>query len=75
MKLYYQNETLYIDLNLRLDKEKARFLKRRIFRIVDDYDIDHIVLRSFSNDLEYRKMLEEIKREYQQKYCGYFCIK
>lgn len=75
MKLYYQNETLFVDLTMSLDDEKISCLKHRIFRIVDDYEIDHIILRSFSNNFEYKRKLEKIKKEYYKKYSGQFLIK
>ncbi len=75
MNLYYQNETLFIDVNGILDEEHMKYLKRKIFRIVDDYDINHIILRSYPNNLEYKKMFQQIKKEYNQKYTGYFVIR
>ena len=46
MELYYQNETLYIDLNEDLDEFTYRKLKHKIFRIIEDYGVDRIVLHS-----------------------------
>lgn len=75
MNLYYQNETLFIDINMDINEVNLKGLKRKIFRIVDDYDINHIILRSFPNNVEYKKMFQQIKKEYNQKYTGFFLIK
>lgn len=75
MNLYYQNETLFIDINMDINEVNLKGLKRKIFRIVDDYDINHIILRSFPDNVEYKKMFQQIKKEYNQKYTGFFLIK
>lgn len=75
MNLYYQNETLFIDINMMLDEENIRVLKRKIFRIVDDYEINHIILRNCSANSEYKKIFQQMKKEYNQKHDGYFLIK
>lgn len=75
MNLYYQNETLFIDVNMILDEENVKSLKQKIFRIVDDYDIDHIILKSSLYNLKYKKVFQQMKQEYNQKYHGSFFIK
>jgi len=75
MKLYYKNETLFIYINMILNEENYKIIKRRIFKIVDDYEINHIVIRSCDSDLSSKKLFHKIKLEYQKKYAGHFSIK
>lgn len=75
MDLYYKNETLFVDINTILDSENVHRLKRRIFQIIDDYDIDHVVFQVLEGKQENRRVLQEIAREYQQKYVGDLLIK
>lgn len=75
MQLYYQNETLFIDIEDELNEENIKYMKRKIFRIVDDYDINHIVLRNYPNNLNNKMILYQIKREYHKYYNGDFSIK
>ena len=75
MNLYYKNETLFIDIDIALNEENIKCLKQRIFRIVDDYDIDHIILSSSLNNIKYKTVFQQIKLEYNQKYNGSFFIK
>ena len=75
MDLYYKNETLFVDIDTVLDSENARKLKRRVFQIVDDYDIDHIVFQVLGGRHENKRYLQDIKREYHQRYHGNLLIK
>ena len=75
MELYYKNETLFVDVDTALDDENFRHLKRRVFHIIDDYDIDHIVFKVSGNGRENRKKLQEMEVEYHQKYHGRMMIK
>ena len=75
MDLYYKNETLFVDIDTVLDSENARKLKRRVFQIVDDYDIDHIVFQVLGGRHQNKRYLQDIKREYHQRYQGNLLIK
>lgn len=75
MELYYKNETLFIYVNMILNEENYKIVKRRIFKIVDDYGIDHIVLTLNDHDLSSKKFFQKIKLEYSQRYRGHFLVK
>ena len=75
MNLYYRNETLFVDVDTILDQEDISKIKRRIFKIVDDYDIDRIIFQILEGGYENRRVLQELKREYHQRYQGNLLIK
>ena len=75
VELYYQNETLFVDINSSLDLEDMESLKNKIFRIVDDYDIDNIVLKNNTHQLLNSYYLRKIKQEYRNRYQGRMYIK
>lgn len=75
MELYYKNETLFVDVDLMLDEENIGLLKRRIFRIVDDYDIDHIVFHTIQKNANNTRFLKQIESEYHERYNGIMFIK
>lgn len=75
MELYYKNETLFVDINSSLDEENLHVLKRRIFRIVDDYEIDHIVFNILQDKRKNMRLLQGIQREYHSLYQGDLLIK
>ena len=75
MDLYYINETLYIELLNDLDLREYQNLKRRIFRILDDYGIDRIVVKNHHKIFHNRHFLNQIKQDYMARYTGDFYIK
>lgn len=75
MELYYQNETLFVDVTMALDDDNLKVLKRRIFHIVDDYDIDHIILQNRCGEDHNKRMLKILETEYLKRYKGRFYIK
>ena len=75
VKLYYQNETLFVDIDTILDFEDMEGLKSKIFRIIDDYGVDQIVLKNNTHQLLNNYYLKKIKQEYRNKYQGRIYIK
>ncbi len=75
MELYYQNETLYIDLNEDLDEFTYRKLKHKIFRIIEDYGVDRIVLHSKHQIFTNRHFVRQMKHDYESLYQGEFLIR
>ena len=75
MQIYYQNETLYVDIESLLDDEGIGELKRRIFKIVEDYDVDHIIIHNKSHLLINKHYLYQIKHEYANRFKGRLYIK
>ena len=75
VELYYQNETLFVDIDTILDFEDMEGLKSKIFRIVDDYGVDQIVLKNNTHQLLNNYYLKKIKQEYRNKYQGRIYIK
>jgi len=74
MDLYYKNETLFVDINVVLDQENVLKLKRRVFRIIDDYDIDRVIFRVLGAKPENMRALRQVEMEYHQKYGGNLVI-
>ena len=75
VELYYQNETLFVDIDTTLDIENMEGLKNKIFRIIDDYGIDNIVLKNNTHQLVNTYYLRKLKQEYRNKYQGRINIK
>lgn len=42
--IYYTNETLYVKMN-NITSATVNIMQKRVFRIIEDYNIDNIVLR------------------------------
>jgi len=63
MDLYYKNETLYVDITNDINLDTISILKQRVFRILDDYGIDKIIINVDGE--KYTKTFEygEIERD------------
>lgn len=73
MELYYKNETLFVDVTNDINYDTIGVLERKIFRILDDYGIDKIIISLYGN---YDKdLLNAFKKSYYRKYTGYLFIK
>ena len=73
MDFYYQNETLYVDITNDINLDTISILQRRLFRILDDYGIDKIVI-SVLGFMD-KELLTLFKRKYYERYKGYLLIK
>ena len=74
MNIYYTNNTLFINLKEGVNISSMNKLKKRVFSILDGYDIENIVLNiigSNKNDI----LLDEFIIEYNKKYHGNLLIK
>ena len=69
MNIFYNDNTLYVNLEERVDDYMMHKLKRRVFNIVDDYDIESVVWNLIANNKN-DYLIEEFIKEYQQKYGG-----
>lgn len=75
MELYYQNETLYIDINQGLTAKNYQRVKERIFKIITDYEVEKIVVQNSDSPRTNRHLLNQMRHEYRNKYNGDFLIK
>ncbi len=73
MDFYYQNETLYVDITNDINLDTISILQRRLFRILDDYGIDKIVI-SVLGFMD-KELLTLFKKKYYARYKGYLLIK
>ena len=74
MNIYYTNNTLYVNLNERIDDFNISMLKKRVFNILDDYDIENIVL-NIVTDNKNNILLDDFINDYNKKYHGNILIR
>ena len=74
MNIYYTDNTLYVNLNQRIDDYNIYMLKKRVFNILDDYDIQNIVLNIVTSNKN-NILLDEFIKEYNRKYHGNIMIR
>jgi len=74
MEIYYNDKTLYVNLDELRNNSTLKLLKTRVFNIINDYDIENIVL-NLINDNKNNDLLDEFIYEYEKKYHGNLLIK
>ncbi len=74
MNIFYNNNTLYINLEEEINEYNMNKLKSRVFKIVRDYNIDDVILKVNS----YRKdnyLLKDFLNEYENTIGGHIKIR
>ena len=69
MDIYYTNETLYVNMNS-INRQIVNVMQKRVFRIIEDYAIDNVVLkipRFYDTNCE---MLSSFVSNYRKKRHG-----
>ena len=74
MEIFYKQDTLFVNLDESVNKDNINNMKRKVFNIIDDYDIDNIVLNIIGN-ISDEEALDNFVKEYQMKYDGNLSIK
>ena len=74
LNIFYNDNTLYVNLDEYLDDYVLNKLKKRVFNILEDYDIENIVLNIVtSNKNSY--LFDDFIREYKKKFRGNLIVK
>ena len=68
MNIYYTEKTLYVNVENNLDMDLLNNLKKKVFGILDDYNIENIVIQKGYNDN--KVLLDDFVNEYKNKYNG-----
>lgn len=70
MEIIYTDETLYVNIFDEINELLVNKLQNRVFKIIDDYDIDKIVL-NILNDFKYQdNIFDKFISNYKLKYQG-----
>lgn len=75
MEMIYTNNTLYINIEDRINFSLINKLQRRLYKILDSYNIRNIEI-NILNDLYYdSSLLDELINDYKVKYNGRLIVK
>ena len=74
MKMIYINETLYVNIEERINFSMIKKLKSRLFNIIDSYAISNIELNILNNERYDTSLITELLDEYNRKYSGKLII-
>ncbi len=73
MDVNYKNETLYVDVTNDITIETLAILERRIFKIVEDYGVDKIIISIYGHSN--KDLLTTFKKNYYHRFKGFLVIK
>lgn len=73
MDIYYKNETLFVEVMHDITIDTIALLERRIFKIIDDYGVDKIIVSLYGNGN--KQLLNGFKKNYYHKYKGFLLVK
>ena len=75
MELYYANNTLYINIDERINFTLISKLQKKIYRIIDTYHINNIEI-NILNDFHYDKtLIQDLINDYKYRYNGKLIVK
>ena len=74
MNIFYNDNTLYINLDDEINEYNMNTLKSRVFKIVHDYDIDDVILKvnSYKKD---NYLLKNFLNEYENNFGNHIRVK
>ncbi len=73
MNFYYKKDTLFVDITNEVSMDMIFSLERKVFRILDDYGIDKIIISIFKPyDVH---LFTSFKQHYYHKYRGYLVVR
>ena len=75
MELYYTNNTLYVNIEDRINFTLISKLQKKLYRIIDTYHINNIEI-NILNDSHYDKtLINDLINDYRYKYNGKLIVK
>ena len=75
MELIFSNNTLYINIEERINFTLISKLQKKLYRIIDTYHISNIEIRIL-NDSHYDKtLIQDLINDYRYKYNGKLIVK
>ena len=75
MNIFYTNDTLYINIEEAIDINTIDKLKKRLFRILEDYGINQVELHVANSTIYDPTIFDNLLTESSQKYQAKIKIK
>lgn len=75
MELFYKDNTLYVNIEERINFTLISKLQKKLYRIIDTYHINNIEI-NILNDTHYDKtLISDLINDYRFKYSGKLIVK
>lgn len=75
MEMIYTNNTLYINIEDRINFTLIKNLQRKLYRIIDSYHIKNIEINIMDNSHFDKTLLQDLINDYKSKYNGKLIVK
>ncbi len=75
MEIFYTGKTLYINIEERINFSLINKLQKKLYAILNNYQIENITLSILNNEHYDKTLLDELVSDYNIKYNGTFIIK
>lgn len=75
MELYYTNDTLYVNIEDRINFTLISRLQKKLYRIIDTYHINNIEISILSDHHYDKTLISELINDYRFKYNGKLIVK
>ena len=75
MELIFSNNTLYINIEERINFTLISKLQKKLYRIIDTYHISNIEISILNDSHYYRTLIQDLINDYRYKYNGKLIVK
>lgn len=75
MEMYYLKNKLYVEIDENINRDLINNLQSRLYRIIDDYAINEVVLNILTNEHYNQEIFDDFINDYNSKYKGRLTIK
>lgn len=74
MDIFYTKETLFVELTDKINFKTVDRLEKKVFNILELYDIDNIVIKILNKNEFDKEIMENFINNYQNKFRGKMVI-
>ena len=75
MEIYYTQNKLYINIEERINFSLIYKLQRKLYRILDEYNIANVVINILSNEHYDMSLIDDLINDYKSKYSGSIIVR
>lgn len=75
MEMIYTNNTLYVNIEERINFTLIKNLQKRLYRIIDSYHINSIEINILNDSYYDSSLIDDLINDYRVKYSGKLIVK
>lgn len=75
MEMIFSNNTLYINIEERINFSLINKLQNKLYRIIDSYNISNIEITILNESYYDKTLINDLINDYKTKYNGHLIVK